>query len=846
MAQVITIAGERLFALKAQNNEQLDVDTFIFANVPGQDPNATIDRDEGLPPVGQIVHQQIVQQVGRVNDNVVIYSTVMDSLTGPFDFNWVGLYSSVNQTLIAVSHIPNVSKTVTVPGAAGNTLNRNFGIEYSGIADLTEITVKPETWQLDFTARLSGMDELTRQLAADMNGKDWFIGDGFKVVPRSTANTFKVTPGAGYVSGLRIELKQDHILTLQSYPQFVYVDAWFDGDASSQWKPKTAFTVTNGEMDDYIDVNGKQHYVFKLARITAADVAEDFRSENGLPEKIDKHFNNEDGVHNNIYQRVGIVSEIISKRLREGDKLLISDRSHEKFEVFSGEANGGYNEIQCIAPNEGLYLKRVGYQIADLHSQSDFSSLFQKLNIVITGDSLSWNGYGYDATWGIDGSGYATDNVFGLSSWSYLVRDFIFSSNPAYKGIFNINWYSTGVVARGLLNSDLKYFGMNGRVITFNFENAESKVILETNSGLSRGIVVHTTSENYACKFDIDGIEHNNVSPTNGINYLGGGYKIIPCGVEPLIENVRKFTSDLPGGELSIYGISSDNAGGSNAAFPMITGKGGYTAAKILDEYNTLVKPYMPDVVFYMIGANDIDKNVNVSEFKSSIENFIDLVRNDSPNAKVILMTTTPVATWEDGRERKYIKAMEEVRDDKYCYLINVFDELKNIDPYYWRFDNTHLNRLGNDIVFKLVKDKIFPAMNVDNKKFIPSREVYAGLNGIAGKRNQLTNCIEVECTQVTPTITYKQNGNFSKLCKLEYLSEGGFELMRIIFPDGYSFSSSESMHINSSDIFDELKVKSVEGNIVDIFRVAAGSGKVIKGSNNKIRICAGRLFNQV
>lgn len=288
MAQVITIAGERLFALKAQNNEQLDVDTFIFANVPGQDPTTPIDRNEGLPSVGQIVHQQIVQQVGRVNDNVVIYSTVMDSLTGPFDFNWVGLYSSVNQTLIAVSHIPSVSKTITVPGAAGNTLNRNFGIEYSGIADLTGITVAPETWQLDFTARLSGMDELTRQLAADMNGKDWFIDDGFKVVPRSTANTFNVTAGAGYVSGLRVELKQDHILTLQSYPQFVYVDAWFDGDASSQWKPKTAFTVTNGEMDDYIDVNGKQHYVFKLARITAADFVEDFRNINGLAQKIDK------------------------------------------------------------------------------------------------------------------------------------------------------------------------------------------------------------------------------------------------------------------------------------------------------------------------------------------------------------------------------------------------------------------------------------------------------------------------------------------------------------------------------------------------------------------------------
>lgn len=288
MAQVITIAGERLFALKAQNNQQLDIDTFIFAFVPGQDSSAPIDRNEGLPPIGQRVHSQIVQQTGLINENAVVYSTVLDSLTGPFDFNWVGLYSSVNQTLIGIIHTPTVSKTVTVPGAAGNILNRNFVIEYSGIAELTGITVDAETWQLDYTARLNGMDELTRQLAADMNGKDWFIEDGFKVVPRSTLNTFKVTAGVGYVSGLRVTLAADHILTLSSYPQFVYVDAWFDGTSDSVWKGHTAFTVTNTEMDDYIDVNGRNHYVFKLARITAADEVEDFRNNKGLKESIDK------------------------------------------------------------------------------------------------------------------------------------------------------------------------------------------------------------------------------------------------------------------------------------------------------------------------------------------------------------------------------------------------------------------------------------------------------------------------------------------------------------------------------------------------------------------------------
>ena len=295
MAQVITNAGEKLFATKAQANQQLDIDTFIFANVAGQDPAAAIDRNEDIPTAA-IVHQQNVQQTGRINDNVVVYSTVLDSVTGPFEFNWVGLYSSVNQTLVAISHVPTVAKTITAPGSAGNTLNRNFGIEYSGIADLAGISVSPETWQLDFSARLSGMDELTRQLASDMNGKDWFIDDGFKVVPRSTANTFSVTPGVGYVSGLRVELKQEHILTLQTYPQFVYVDAYFDGNASSRWKPQVAFTVSNTEVDDYIDANGVQHYVFKLAVVSGDDLV-DLRNNSGLKEEINKHKNNEVNAH---------------------------------------------------------------------------------------------------------------------------------------------------------------------------------------------------------------------------------------------------------------------------------------------------------------------------------------------------------------------------------------------------------------------------------------------------------------------------------------------------------------------------------------------------------------------
>jgi hypothetical protein len=342
MASVITIAGEQLFAAKAQANEPLDIDTFIFANVPSQDPAAPINREEGIPTAYK-VHQQAVQQFGKINENVVVYSTVLDSMTGPFEFNWVGLYSSVNQTLVAINHIPTVSKTATTPGAAGNTLNRNFGIEYSGIADLTGITVAPETWQLDFTARLSGMDRLTQQLAADMNGKDWFIENGFKVVPRATANTFSVMPGVGYVSGLRIELKQEHILTLQTYPQFVYVDAWFSGTSNSIWTPQVAFTVTNGEMDDYIDPTGVQHYVNKLALVSEADVIEDLRNTEGLLEQINKSI------------KQATVSQLSAGQFKkEGTQVIVTDRGAAIFEIISGGIANGIDSLDAGGGNTAL------------------------------------------------------------------------------------------------------------------------------------------------------------------------------------------------------------------------------------------------------------------------------------------------------------------------------------------------------------------------------------------------------------------------------------------------------------------------------------------------------------
>lgn len=363
MAATITIEGENLIALKAQNNEALNIDTFIFANVPGQDADAEIDRNETVPALAQQVHTQEVQQNGRINNNVVIYSTVLNSTTGPFEFNWVGLYSSESDTLIGINHIPTTAKTATGGGTTGNTLNQNFSIQYSGIADITGVVVDPETWQLDFTARLTGIDELNRKLGLELLGDNAFIDEGFKVEPRATENTFNVLAGAGYISGHRVELETAQVVTASSYPKNIFVDAYFQGDASSTWAAENDVIITSDELTNYVDSQGIQHYLLKIAIVTAADQVEDLRE--------DFNF-----IQISAIRNFKTISEAKNdKWLRVGQKIVIEERNNSKFNVVNS-ASVNINNIDAIASvynNEiAFYLNNSDGDIRNYGGKDDY------------------------------------------------------------------------------------------------------------------------------------------------------------------------------------------------------------------------------------------------------------------------------------------------------------------------------------------------------------------------------------------------------------------------------------------------------------------------------------------
>ncbi|OBU37406.1 phage tail protein [Photobacterium phosphoreum] len=283
IATVITTkAGEALIAQMQAENKVLVIDKFIFANVPNRP--AFPNRDD-VVPTEHVVHESAVHEQGRLTENSVIYSTTLASNVGPFSFNWSGLFCSEHNVLVAINFPPPVDKTVDAPGITGNTLVRSFVLEYKGIAETTNITVDPSSWQYDAHKRMSKMDNDTAQAIIDQNGKDWFIDDGFIVTPQSGAYSIKA--GAGYVSGHRISLDFDRIIHVPEKPAFIYVDAFREGSPTGEWQTKFTFVVAADEKDDYTDAQGVKHFVCKISQVFEDGSVASLRKKDKLDNYVD-------------------------------------------------------------------------------------------------------------------------------------------------------------------------------------------------------------------------------------------------------------------------------------------------------------------------------------------------------------------------------------------------------------------------------------------------------------------------------------------------------------------------------------------------------------------------------
>ncbi|HDP0354911.1 TPA: phage tail protein [Salmonella enterica subsp. enterica serovar Concord] len=354
----ITLAFEQWKAQQGATGEPVLLDEFVFANVPGLDPDQPVDRNETLPPAEQIVHRQAVSRKGVVNDNAVVHSVVLGADVGDFSFNWIGLINKASGTLAMIVHAPLQQKLKTAEGQQGNVLTRSFLMEYNGAQAETGINTPAETWQIDFTARMAGMDERQRLENIDIFGAAAFFGDGYLV--GKSGNQFYVTKGIGYVAGLRTTLAENLNITVTTRPVKVWLDVCWTGTLTSVWGVQSRITVADN-LADYVQ-NGVQHYVFAVAGIDENGNITDLRPKGTLNEQqasdaLRKHEQSRN--HPDATTREKGFVQLSSDTNSESESLAATPKA---VKTAMDNANGRLekNSNGSDIPDKDLFVRRIG------------------------------------------------------------------------------------------------------------------------------------------------------------------------------------------------------------------------------------------------------------------------------------------------------------------------------------------------------------------------------------------------------------------------------------------------------------------------------------------------------
>lgn len=263
MASLITPQFERYVAEQTIARGTVQFDEFIFANIPGLNEN-NLEQYLTMPTSAQIVHRQAVSQSGVINENAVVYSVTIGTEVGDFDFNFIGLINRSKNLLAVAVQTDTVKKIRNKNAVQGNSITRNMLLEFSGAKALTGINVNANTWQIDFTVRLHGLDEKIRLTNRDLYGRAVFFDDSF-LVKRKTGNQFTIQPGTAYVEGVRMDLGAEHHLTANSLPCSIYADVVHHCTVTGEYQTEIKYLTQSKA--DYVDTTNRQHYVQILADI---------------------------------------------------------------------------------------------------------------------------------------------------------------------------------------------------------------------------------------------------------------------------------------------------------------------------------------------------------------------------------------------------------------------------------------------------------------------------------------------------------------------------------------------------------------------------------------------------
>lgn len=153
MSALLTKAFEKWVAECTASNLPARPDTIIFALME-REPT----REDNTVPEEKITYAVNELTYGQLSpDNIVCSAVVPDDCA--FSYDWICLIHQTSGTLCGVIKTPVRQKH------AGESLVRNFTITYQGVAQAAQITVPPQSWQVDIYPELKSMLRTSNRLS---------------------------------------------------------------------------------------------------------------------------------------------------------------------------------------------------------------------------------------------------------------------------------------------------------------------------------------------------------------------------------------------------------------------------------------------------------------------------------------------------------------------------------------------------------------------------------------------------------------------------------------------------------------------------------------------------------
>lgn len=282
MPSTVTTTGEQFFITVATGQTPLAngklADKILFANIDGLDVTSTPPASETIP--AELVDIVDISQWSATNADTMIFTAVLESSFGDYEFNWLGLYNSEHDVLIQVAYEPTQTKIATSGQNIGTVLAKTMALQIKGGAAIFNMQESAQSWVFDFTGRQRTAEQIQRDAMRGVYGSGTYVTNAGQVTKGESV--YEVTTGAAIIDGLRVEIPATDTAIAsdtapENYPFYIYatVAQTITGNSVEN---TVEIETSQTTLDDYTGTHGEEFARVLIATLTDENTITDNRA----------------------------------------------------------------------------------------------------------------------------------------------------------------------------------------------------------------------------------------------------------------------------------------------------------------------------------------------------------------------------------------------------------------------------------------------------------------------------------------------------------------------------------------------------------------------------------------